>query len=100
MALTIEQQRLAEQRFVGFFWVYLFGHGCPSIDGGSRKERAGAKLAPMNDFQDSLTRSQELFPFSMDLGSDSVSFVHLARTDYERASFLDPRILTQQTRAS
>ena len=54
----------------------------------------------MNDFQDSLTDSPKLFPFSMDLGSDSMSFVHLARTDYERASFLDPRILTPQTRAS
>jgi hypothetical protein len=53
----------------------------------------------MNDLQESVTRSPQLFPFSMDLGSDSVSFVHLAKADYEKASFLDPRILTPQTRA-
>src|SRR6202789_2067681 len=43
-ALTIEQQRFAEQRLMGFFWVCLFSHGCPSINGGSRKRRAGLKL--------------------------------------------------------
>jgi hypothetical protein len=100
MALTIEQQRLAEHRFVGLFRVYLFRHGGPSIDGGSRKGRAGAKLAAMSDLQESVTRSPEMFPYSMDLGSDSVSFVHLAKADYEKASFLDPRILTPQLRAS
>jgi hypothetical protein len=53
----------------------------------------------MNALQESVTRSPQLFPYSMDLGSDSVSFVHLAKADYEKASFLDPRILTPQTRA-
>jgi hypothetical protein len=53
----------------------------------------------MNDLQESLTRSPQLFPYSMDLAGDGVSFVHLAKADYERASFLDPRILTPQTRA-
>ena len=53
----------------------------------------------MNDLQESVTRSPRLFPYSMDLGSDSVTFVHLAKADYEKASFLDPRILTPQTRA-
>jgi hypothetical protein len=53
----------------------------------------------MNPLQESVTRSPQLFPYSMDLGGDSVSFVHLAKADYERASFLDPRILTPQTRA-
>src|ERR1700684_3248189 len=45
-ALTIEQQRFAEHRFMGFFWVGLFSHGCPSINGGSRKRRAGAEAGP------------------------------------------------------
>jgi hypothetical protein len=53
----------------------------------------------MKDLQESLTRSPQLFPYSMDPGGDSVSFIHLAKTDYEKASFLDPRILTSQTRA-
>jgi hypothetical protein len=53
----------------------------------------------MNDLQESLIRSPQLFPYSMDSGGDSVSFVHLAKSDYEKASFLDPRILTPETRA-
>ncbi|HEY2463569.1 MAG TPA: hypothetical protein VGI32_05885 [Steroidobacteraceae bacterium] len=53
----------------------------------------------MNDFQESVARSPQLFPYSMDLGSDSVSFIHLTKADYEKASFLDPRVLTPQTRA-
>ena len=43
-ALTIKQQGFTEKRFMGFFWVCPFSHECPSINGGSRKLRAGAKL--------------------------------------------------------
>lgn len=53
----------------------------------------------MNDLQESVARSPQLFPYSMDLGSDSVSFIHLAKADYEKASFLDPRVLNPQTSA-
>jgi hypothetical protein len=53
----------------------------------------------MNDLQESVTRSPQLFPYSMDLAGDSVSFIHLTKADYEKASFLDPRVLTPQTRA-
>jgi hypothetical protein len=52
----------------------------------------------MNDLQESVA-SPQLFPYSMDLASDSVSFIHLAKADYEKASFLDPRVLNSQTRA-
>jgi hypothetical protein len=99
MALTIEQQRFPEHRFVGFFWIYLFSHRYPSINGGSRKDRPGAKLALMSDLQESVTRSPQSFPYSMDLAGDSVSFVSLSKGEYEKASFLDPRILTPQSRA-
>jgi hypothetical protein len=51
----------------------------------------------MNDLQESVA-SPQLFPYSMDLGSDSVSFIHLTKADYEKASFLDPRVLNPQTR--
>lgn len=40
-----------------------------------------------------LERSPELFPHSLDLRTDSVSFVRLTEADYARASFLDGRIL-------
>ncbi len=53
----------------------------------------------MNDLQESVARSPQLFPYSMELASDSVSFIHLAKADYEKASFLDPRVLNPQTRA-
>jgi hypothetical protein len=52
----------------------------------------------MNELQESVA-SPRLFPYSMDLGSDSVSFINLAKADYEKASFLDPRVLNPQTRA-
>ncbi|HEX3951857.1 MAG TPA: hypothetical protein VHW95_18560 [Steroidobacteraceae bacterium] len=53
----------------------------------------------MNHLQESVTCSPQLFPYSMDLGGDSISFVTLAKADYEKASFLDARMLTPQTRA-
>ena len=51
----------------------------------------------MNDIAAELGRSPELFPFALDLPGDSVAFVRLSRSDYERASFLDARMLTPQT---
>ncbi len=51
----------------------------------------------MNDIEEELGRSPELFPFALDPRSDSMTFVRLSRSDYERASFLDARLLTQQT---
>jgi hypothetical protein len=38
-----------------------------------------------------------MFPHALDPHSDSVSFVDLTRAEYEKASFLDGRILTAQT---
>jgi hypothetical protein len=51
----------------------------------------------MNGIQESLARSPQMFPHLLDPRSDSVSFVELTRADYEKASFLDSRILTPQT---
>lgn len=51
----------------------------------------------MNDLQAVLTRSPEQFPFSLDPRTDRISFIHLTESDYQRASFLDARILTPQT---
>jgi hypothetical protein len=39
-----------------------------------------------------------MFPHLLDPRSDSVSFVDLTRAEYEKASFLDGRILTPQTK--
>lgn len=51
----------------------------------------------MDDIAEDLGRSPELFPFALDLPGDSVAFIRLSRSDYERASFLDARLLTPQT---
>ena len=51
----------------------------------------------MNGLQASLARSPELFPHSLDPRTDRISFVHLNQSDYERASFLDARILAPHT---
>jgi hypothetical protein len=51
----------------------------------------------MNDIAEELGRSPELFPFTLDLPGDSVAFIRLGRSDYERASFLDARLLTPRT---
>ena len=51
----------------------------------------------MNGIQESLVRSPQMFPHLLDPRSDSVSFVDLTRAEYEKASFLDGRILTPQT---
>jgi hypothetical protein len=50
----------------------------------------------MDDLQKSLAASPAWFPYSMDLGTDRVSFVRLSRSDYEKASFLDGRLLPAQ----
>ena len=51
----------------------------------------------MAELAQSLARSPVLFPHTLDVRNDSFSFIHLERPDYERASFLDARILTPQT---
>lgn len=57
--------------------------------------RDGTSL--MDELAQSLALSPVLFPHTLDVRSDSVSFIRLERADYERASFLDARILTPQT---
>lgn len=51
----------------------------------------------MNDIAEELGRSPELFPFALDLSRDSLAFIRLSRSDYERASFLDARLAGTQT---
>ena len=51
----------------------------------------------MDVLAQSLARSPVLFPHTLDVHKDSVSFIRLERADYERASFLDARILSAQT---
>ena len=47
----------------------------------------------MNPLSEPLSRSPELFPHVLDVGTDSVSLIRLTEMDYERASFLDARIV-------
>jgi hypothetical protein len=49
------------------------------------------------DLAESLGRSPELFPHSLDVRTDTVSFIPLARAEYAAASFLDARILSPRT---
>jgi hypothetical protein len=51
----------------------------------------------MDELAEELGRSPELFPYALDLPSDSVTFIRLQKSEYERASFLDARLLTPQT---
>jgi hypothetical protein len=51
----------------------------------------------MNALQASLVHSPELFPHSLDAHGDRIAFIRLTRRDYERASFLDARVLTPST---
>jgi hypothetical protein len=46
----------------------------------------------MEPLAQSLAASPELFPFALDLRSDTVTLVRLSRAEYEAASFLDGRI--------
>ena len=45
----------------------------------------------------SLERSPELFPFDLNPTTDQITLIRLTQADYQRASFLDGRILTPQT---
>ena len=51
----------------------------------------------MDELAEELGRSPELFPYALDLPGDSVAFIRLNRSEYERASFLDARLLTAQS---
>jgi hypothetical protein len=51
----------------------------------------------MNALQASLAHSPELFPHSLDALGERIAFIRLSKSDYERASFLDARILTPST---
>jgi hypothetical protein len=51
----------------------------------------------MDGVSESLGRSPEFFPHALDVHRDSVTFIRLSRADYDRASFLDARVLTPHT---
>lgn len=51
----------------------------------------------MDGLAESLGRSPELFPYVLDVGKDTLSLIRLSRPDYQKASFLDTRILTPRT---
>ncbi|HXI49505.1 MAG TPA: hypothetical protein VNH39_13070, partial [Steroidobacteraceae bacterium] len=51
----------------------------------------------MSAIAEELGASPTLFPYMLDVPRDSVSFLRLTRADYERASFLDARLLNPQT---
>jgi len=51
----------------------------------------------MDALAQTLARSPELFPHTLDVATDTVSLVRLSEQDYARASFLDARILTPAT---
>src|SRR5882757_8166956 len=50
----------------------------------------------MDAIAEELGASPALFPYMLDVPRDSVSFLRLTRADYERASFLDARLLNPQ----
>jgi hypothetical protein len=50
----------------------------------------------MSAIAEELGASPTLFPYMLDVPRDSVSFLRLTRADYERASFLDARLLNPQ----
>jgi hypothetical protein len=50
----------------------------------------------MSAIAEELGASPTLFPYMLDVPHDRVSFVRLARADYDRASFLDARLLSPQ----
>jgi hypothetical protein len=51
----------------------------------------------MNALQASLAHSPEFFPHSLVEQGERIGFIQLSESDYERASFLDARILTPST---
>jgi hypothetical protein len=52
----------------------------------------------MSDLLAELGVGPELYPFAFDPGRDAVFFIRMAAADYRRASFLDERLLTPETR--
>ena len=50
----------------------------------------------MDAIAEELGASPTLFPYMLDVPRDNVSFLRLSRADYERASFLDARLLNPQ----
>ena len=52
----------------------------------------------MDPLSTTLKASPEVFPHSLDLVSEAVAFVRLSRDELDRASFLDARVLTPQSR--
>ena len=46
----------------------------------------------MDSFATALAASPELFPYALDLHSETVTLLRLSRDDYEQASFLDGRV--------
>jgi hypothetical protein len=51
----------------------------------------------VDGLSESLARSPEFFPHGLNVHQDSVTFIRLTRADYDRASFLDARVLTPST---
>lgn len=51
----------------------------------------------MDPLAKALKRSPELFPHALDVANDLVALIRLSQADYEKASFLDTRILTPST---
>jgi len=51
----------------------------------------------MDAFAEELGASPTLLPYMLDVPRDSLLFLRLTRADYERASFLDARLLKPQT---
>lgn len=51
----------------------------------------------MNSLAASLARSPEMFPLALDPTTDQLTFIRLGEAEYERASFLDARILTPRS---
>jgi hypothetical protein len=51
----------------------------------------------MNGLQASLARSPEFFPHSLDADGEKIAFIQLSESDYEKASFLDARVVTSNT---
>ena len=51
-------------------------------------------MPAMPPLPDSLAKTPELFPFGLDVGTDSLTFLQLGEADLARASFLDQRIRT------
>ena len=51
-------------------------------------------MPAMPPLPDSLAKTPELFPFGLDVGTDSLTFLQLGEADLAKASFLDQRIRT------